>query len=113
MPNELQDLHFDKAELASVATHYLSLIGHHMSEFTPQNVIIGYEPSRALRIVYLENSASNIGYVDWNERELKDALICYCRDNNISIQQSAVQTIREQGDKIVMSIGRTAARQAA
>lgn len=113
MPNESQDLHFDKAELASVANHYLSLTGHHMSEFTPQNVIVGCEPSRALRIVYLENSASNIGHVDWDERQLKDALICYCRDNDVSIPQSAQKTVHLQNNEVVMNIRRTTTQKVA
>ena len=56
-----------------------------MAEFTSQDIVIGHEPDRALRIVFIKNSASKIGRVDLNERKLKDALICYCREQGIEV----------------------------
>ena len=56
-----------------------------MAEFTSQDIVIGHEPDRALRIVFIKNSASKIGRVDLNERKLKDALICYCREQGFEV----------------------------
>jgi len=113
MPNESRDLYFDRDELKAVVTHYLSLTGHHMAEFTPQNIIIGCEPARALRIVYIENAASNVGHVDLDTAKLKDALICYCRDHGIPIPQNADKTVQTQGDQIIMTIRRSVDQQVA
>jgi hypothetical protein len=82
---KLIDLRFDKARLIFVSSHYLSLIGHLMAEFTSQDTVIGHEPDRALRIVFIKNSASKVGRADLNERKLKDALICYCREQGIEV----------------------------
>ena len=107
MPNEQRDICFTKAELSAVASHYLTLTGHPMAEFRPQNVIIGCEPSRALRIIFIKNAASNMGFVDLDSRDLKDALICYCRDHGIPIPQSADKNVETRGDEIIMTIRRT------
>ena len=77
---KLIEQRFDKARLILVSIHYLSLIGHLMAEFTSQDIVLGHEPDGALRIVFIKNSASKIGRVNLNERKLKDALICYCRE---------------------------------
>ncbi|NQV98178.1 MAG: hypothetical protein HQ483_00635 [Rhodospirillales bacterium] len=113
MPNESRDLYFNKDELKLVVSHYLNLTGHHMAEFTPQNVIIGCEPMRALRIVYIENAASNVGHVDLDAGKLKDALICYCRDQGIPIPQNADKSVQTQGDQIIMTIRRSLTQQVA
>ena len=63
---KLNDLRFDMARLILVASHYLSLIGHLMAEFTPQDIVVGHEQDRALRIVFIKNSTSKIGRVDLN-----------------------------------------------
>ncbi len=113
MPNESRDLAFNRDELKTVASHYLTLTGHHMAEFKPQNIIIGCEPTRALRVVFIENSASNVGQVDLDTTQLKDALICYCRDHGIPIPQNAVKTVQTQGEQIIMTIRRSVAQQVA
>lgn len=113
MPNESRDLYFNKDELKTVASHYLALTGHHMAEFTPQNVIIGCEPTRALRVVYIENAASNVGHVDLDAARLQDALICYCRDHGIPIPQNAEKSVQTQSDEIIMTIRRSVAQQVA
>ena len=56
-----------------------------MAEFTSQDIVIGHEPDRALRIVFIKNSTSKVGRADLNERKLKDALICYCREQGIEV----------------------------
>lgn len=113
MPNESRDLYFNKDELKAVATHYLSLTGHHMAEFEPKNVIIGCEPSRALRVVYIENSASSVGHVDLDAARLQDALICYCRDHAIPIPQNADKSVQTHSDEIIMTIRRSIDQQVA
>lgn len=107
MPNESRDIRFSKDELIVVASHYLALTGHPMAEFTPQHVIIGFEPSQALRIVFIKNAASQFGHLDLDMRDLKDALICYCRDHGIAIPKNADKTIQTQGDEIVMTVRRS------
>ena len=82
---KLIEQRFDKARLILVSIHYLSLIGHLMAEFTSQDIVLGHEPDGALRIVFIKNSASKIGRVNLNERKLKDALICYCREQGFEV----------------------------
>ena len=82
---KLIDLRFDKARLIFVSSHYLSLIGHLMAEFMSQDIVSGDKPNCALRMVFIKNSTSKIGRVDLNERKLKDALICYCREQGIEV----------------------------
>ena len=82
---KLIELRFDKARLILVSIHYLSLIGHLMAEFMSQDIVSGDEPNCALRMVFIKNSTSKIGRVDLNERKLKDALICYCREQGIEV----------------------------
>ena len=82
---KLIELRFDKARLILVSIHYLSLIGYLMAEFMSQDIVSGDEPDYALRIVFIKNSASTIGRVDLNERKLKDALICYCREQGFEV----------------------------
>ncbi len=113
MPNESRDLYFNRDELKVVASHYMNLTGHHMAEFEPKNVIIGCEPSRALRIVYIESSASSVGHVDLDATQLKDALICFCRDHDIPIPQNADKSVQTQSDEIIMTIRRSVAQQVA
>jgi hypothetical protein len=113
VPNESRDLYFNKDELKAVANHYMALTGHHMAEFSPANVIIGCEPNRALRVIYIENAASNVGHVDLDAGKLKDALICYCRDNGIPIPQNADKSVQSHGDQIMMTIRRSLAQQVA
>ncbi len=113
MPDESRDLYFSRDELKAVTSHYLTLTGHHMAEFNPQNIIIGCEPSRAIRVVFIENSASNIGHIDMDTTQLKDALICYCRDHGIPIPQNADKTVQTQSEQIIMTIRRSVAQQVA
>ena len=56
-----------------------------MAEFMSQDIVSGDEPNCALRMVFIKNSASKISRVDLNERKLKDALICYCREQGIEV----------------------------
>ena len=101
---KLIDLRFDMARLFLDASHYLSLIGHLMAEFVPQDIVVRHEPDRALRIVFIKNSASKIGQVDLNELELKDALICYYRNKGIDVAISAKKKVQALDDEVIMTV---------
>ena len=100
---KLIDLRFDMARPVIVTSHNLSLTGHLMAEFTHQDIVVGHEPVRALRIVFIKKPSSKIGRVDLNELKLKDALMCYCRDQCIEVSISTKKKVHTLDDEVIMT----------